>query len=332
MNEVAVIIPTLNEEKFIGKCLDSVLSQSYPINYMRIFVVDGGSIDNTKSIVKDYIKEYNNIQLLSNPKKIQSVAFNIGVKNTTAPYIVRLDAHAIYNEKYIEKCVQALIEHPECGNVGGVWNIIPQDNSIQAEANAILNQVKFGIGGASYRVGAVAGYVDTVPFGAFPHKVIEDIGGMREDLPRGEDNEYNSRIKKNGYKIYLDPEISCIYFARDSIIKSIKQMYANGFSIGRLIHIDKDSVSIRHLVPLIFVISLLLLIISGFFYRLFWLLLIFEVAIYLIADVIASFKACFKFGFRFFPILLIFFPLVHISYGYGTFIGLMKKYRFSTSQ
>lgn len=326
MTEVAVIIPTLNEERFIGKCLDSVLSQSYPLNYMQILVVDGGSNDNTESIVKDYIKKNNNIRLLFNPKKIQSVAFNIGVQNTSAPYIIRLDAHAIYNPQYIEKCVQALIEHPECGNVGGIWDIKPQNSTIQAEANAILNQVKFGIGGASYRTGAVAGYVDTVPFGAFPRKIIEEIGGMREDLPRGEDNEYNSRIKKNGYKIYLDPEISSTYFARDSILKSIKQMYANGFSIGRLVHIDRDSVSIRHLVPFAFVISLLLLIIGGFFYRLLWYLLFLEVVIYFIADTIATIKACIKFGFRFFPILMIFFPLVHISYGYGTLVGLMKKY------
>ena len=326
MKQVAVIIPTLNEEKFIGKCLDSVLSQSYPLDYIEIIVVDGGSEDRTENIVNEYIAKHNFIRLLNNPKKIQSAAFNIGIRNTKASYIIRLDAHAIYNSSYIEKCVQALVEHPECGNVGGVWNIRPQNNSVQAEANAILNQVKFGIGGASYRVGAVAGYVDTVPFGAFPHKVIEDIGGMREDLPRGEDNEYNSRIKRNGYKIYLDPEISCTYFARDSIFKSIKQMYANGFSIGRLIYIDRESVNLRHLVPFIFVISLLLLIIGGFFYRLFWHLLFFEVAIYLIADVIASFKTCIKFGFRFFPILLIFFPLVHLSYGYGTLVGLMKKY------
>lgn len=326
MTEVAVIIPTLNEERFIGKCLDSVLSQSYPLNYMQILVVDGGSNDNTESIVKDYIKKNNNIRLLFNPKKIQSVAFNIGVQNTSAPYIIRLDAHAIYNPQYIEKCVQALIEHPECGNVGGVWDIKPQNNTIQAEANAILNQVKFGIGGASYRTGAVAGYVNTVPFGAFPRNVIEEIGGMREDLPRGEDNEYNSRIKKNGYKIYLDPEISCTYFARDSILKSIKQMYANGFSIGRLVHIDRCSVSIRHLVPFAFVISLFLLTIGGILYPLLWYLLFLELVIYFIADIIASFKASIKFGFSFFPILLIFFPLVHVSYGYGTLVGLMKKY------
>lgn len=326
MNEVAVIIPTLNEEKFIGKCLDSVLRQSYPLDYINIIIVDGGSTDRTEKIVNEYIAKYNFIRLLNNPKKIQSVAFNIGIKNTTAPYIIRLDAHAIYNPQYIEKCVQALIEHPECGNAGGVWNIRPQNNSLQAEANAILNQVKFGIGGASYRVGAVAGYVDTVPFGAFPRKVIKEIGDMREDLPRGEDNEYNSRIKRNGYKIYLDPEISCTYFARDSILKSVKQMYANGFSIGRLIHIDRDSVNIRHLVPFAFVTSLLLLVIGGFFYRLLWYLIFLEVAIYFTTDVIASFKTCLKFGFKFFPILLIFFPLVHLSYGFGTLVGLMRKY------
>ena len=322
---VAVIIPTLNEELFITKCLESVLSQTFPLEYMDILVIDGGSNDNTEDIVNKFIDKYDNIRLLHNSKKIQSAAFNLGVENTSAPYIIRLDAHATYEKHYIERCINGLIDHPECGNVGGIWDIKPQNNSIQAKANAIINQLKFGIGGASYRIGTVAGYVDTVPFGAFPRKLIEGIGGMREDLPRGEDNEYNSRIKKNGYKIYLDPSIQCTYFARGSIIKSIKQMYSNGLSVGHLINIDKNSVSVRHLIPLTFVISLILLLIGGFIIKTLWYLLCIELAIYILIDIIVSLKASLKFGFQYYPILIFFFPLIHISYGIGTMIGLLKK-------
>ena len=80
MYKVAVVIPTLNEEKFIACCLDSVIAQSYPFDDMDVMVVDGGSKDRTKEIVEDYKRKYQNIRFLNNPGRIQSIAFNIGVK------------------------------------------------------------------------------------------------------------------------------------------------------------------------------------------------------------------------------------------------------------
>ncbi len=322
--QVAIIIPTLNEEIFIAACLDSVLAQSYPTEHMDIMVVDGGSKDRTHEIVRNYGKKYPNIRLLDNPGRIQSIAFNIGVRYSSAPYIIRLDAHAFYKEKYIELCVKHLSEHPEYGNVGGVWDIRPQNTKIQAEANAVLNQVSFGIGGAAFRVGAEAGCVDTVPFGAFPRKVISEIGGMREDLARGEDNEFNSRIHKAGYKIYLDPAIECIYYARDTIKASCKQMYANGESIGKLFYIDKQAIGLRHLVPMCFVLSLIGSLLIGIFFTPFLYLLGGLLGLYLVADLLATFSACNKYGWRYVGVLPILFFLVHCSYGWGTLIGLIK--------
>lgn len=56
MYKTAVIIPTLNEEKFIARCLDSVICQSYPFEDMDVMVIDGGSKDRTIEIVREYQK------------------------------------------------------------------------------------------------------------------------------------------------------------------------------------------------------------------------------------------------------------------------------------
>lgn len=325
ISNVAVIIPTLNEERFISKCLDSVISQSYPLKQMDIMVVDGGSKDKTCEIVEEYHKKYENIRLLTNPGRIQSIAFNIGVKSSMAPYIVRLDAHALYDEKYIELCVKGLEENERRGNVGGLWNIVPQSSSIWAETNAILNYSKFGIGGASFRVGAEAGNVDTVPFGAFPRTVIEKIGGMREDLPRGEDNEFNSRIRKAGYDIYFNPDIVCTYFARPTLKASAKQMFANGESIGILCYIDKSAIGLRHLIPLIFVLGLIWGSLLSLVFPPFLCLYALGILLYLICDFIASMQCALKHGVKYLlPLFLLFF-VVHVSYGLGTIKGLLKR-------
>ena len=83
--QVAVIIPTLNEERFIAGCLDSVVRQTYPFGRMDVMVIDGGSKDRTRAIVEEFGRQYDNIRLLDNPGRIQSVAFNIGCRGSDAP-------------------------------------------------------------------------------------------------------------------------------------------------------------------------------------------------------------------------------------------------------
>ena len=321
--KVAVIIPTLNEEKFISRCLDSVINQTFPISEMDVMVVDGGSVDKTKDIVDSYHQKYCNIRLLNNPGRIQSIAFNRGVRESSAPYIIRLDAHAFYKPYYIEGCMKGLQENPQRGNVGGQWNIQPQNDSLWATTNAILNYTRFGIGGATYRIGAKAGNVDTVPFGSFPRRMIEEIGGMREDLPRGEDNEFNSRIKKAGYSIYFNPQIECIYYARPTLKASCKQMYANGESIGHLFYVDRKSLGLRHLVPFLFVVGLIMGAMASILFRPFFYVYVAIIGLYCLCDLVASVTSGAKHGWKYCIPLFVLFFCVHLSYGLGTIKGII---------
>lgn len=321
--EVAIVIPTLNEERFISRCLNSIIKQTYEFEKMDVMIIDGGSNDKTKDIVAEYQKSHQNIRFIENKKKIQSVAFNIGFKKSTAPYIIRLDAHAEYDSKYISLCIENLKQDEKRGNVGGRWNILPFNQSLWAQTNAILNHSRFGIGGAAFRVSKEAHNTDSVPFGAFPRKIIEKIGGMREDLPRGEDNEYNSRIRKAGYKIFFDPNIISSYFARPTLGASCKQMYANGSSIGYLYYIDREAIGIRHLVPLLFVISGLFSIIISVLWSPFCYVFCGGLALYLIADAMASIMGAKDNVKCTLPLFILFF-CVHVSYGMGTIAGLIK--------
>lgn len=321
--EVAIVIPTLNEERFISRCLDSIIKQTFKFEKMDVMIIDGGSNDKTKDIVAEYQKSHQNIRFIENKKKIQSVAFNIGFKKSTAPYIIRLDAHAEYDSKYISLCIENLKQDEKRGNVGGRCNILPFNQSLWAQTNAILNHSRFGIGGAAFRVSNEAHNTDSVPFGAFPRKIIEKIGGMREDLPRGEDNEYNSRIRKAGYKIFFDPNIISSYFARPTLGASCKQMYANGNSIGYLYYIDREAIGIRHLVPLLFVVSGLFSIIISVLWSPFCYVFCGGLALYIIADAIASIMGAKDKVKCTLPLFILFF-CVHVSYGMGTIAGLIK--------
>ena len=66
---VASVVPTFNEEKWIGRCLDSLLAQTHPSSRHIIHVVDGGSTDDTLNIVRSKMEEDVKIVLIKNPEK-----------------------------------------------------------------------------------------------------------------------------------------------------------------------------------------------------------------------------------------------------------------------
>lgn len=325
---VVVIIPTLNEENFIEECIDSVRKQTYPFEKMDVVVVDGGSTDKTRSIVNRIGEKWPNVRLLDNPGKIQSIAFNIGVKNSDAPYVIRLDAHVTYDKRYVELCVKHLHANADFGNVGGVCIIKAKKDTLLANTNMILNQSVFGIGGSKFRVGSKAACVDTVPFGAFRREVIEKVGGMREDMPRAEDNEINSRLHRYGYKVYLDPQIISSYYARDTFWGSVKQMYNNGVSIGHLFYVDRSAIGIRHFIPFAFVVGLILGLVLSFFSKWIFYLYIGVISLYVILNLVASAFECRKYGWKYMISLPLLFISVHIAYGVGTIVGLFKYIRY----
>jgi len=100
-------------------------------------------------------------------------------------------------------------------------------------------------------------------FGAYKREVFEKLGGYDEELVRNQDDEFNFRLIQSGGKIWLDPSIKSSYTPRSSFIGLIKQYFQYGFYKIRVMQKRRGFASWRHLVPGLFVSSLLL---SFFFY------------------------------------------------------------------
>ncbi len=95
-NDITVIIPALNEEKYIGKCIDSLLKQTYA-NF-KIIVIDNGSEDHTVDIVK----KYKNIKLIIEKNKGVARARNKGVKFSNSDILFFIDADTIPSLRVLE--------------------------------------------------------------------------------------------------------------------------------------------------------------------------------------------------------------------------------------
>ena len=132
---VSVVCPVYNEEKFIANCINSIIRQDYPKEYMEVFLVDGMSSDLTRSIIMDYVNRYSFIHLLDNPDKIVPPALNIGIRKAKGDVLIRIDGHCTYPVNYISVLVRNLYELG-ADNVGAVWNTLPAKNTSLCKAIA----------------------------------------------------------------------------------------------------------------------------------------------------------------------------------------------------
>jgi glycosyltransferase involved in cell wall biosynthesis len=188
---LTIAIPVLNEQKHIQEVLRSLCRQTYGC-IVEILVVDGGSIDGTIHLVHEVNREDPRVLLLHNPKAIVSAALNLALDRARGSIFLRADAHCIYSENYVEKCVETLNE-TGAKNVGGAQRFIAY-NHFQLALALVVNTY-LGSGGAKYRDPNHNGWVDTVFLGCFRTDVLRSIGGYSGQATN-EDAELNIRLQK----------------------------------------------------------------------------------------------------------------------------------------
>ena len=329
---VSVIIPCRNEEKFIGQCLDSIIANDYPKEKMEILVIDGMSEDETKKILKEYSQKFPFIKVLENPKKFTPSGLNIGIKETKGEIIIRMDSHAFYEKDYISKCVQYLEEF-SADNVGGVLKTLPSENNIVSKAIAICLSHPFGAGGSYFRIGSQEPkWVDTVFGGCYKKETFQKIGFFNENLIRSQDFEFNLRLKKNGGKILLMPDIISYYYPSSDILDFWQHNFHDGIWSVLPLNFIKMPFSLRHYLPLLLVINLLFSLVLSPFFLFFRLLFVLILGIYFLISFYFSFKIAFKEkNFRYFFIMPVVFGTRHFGYGLGSLRGLLKLFEFNSS-
>jgi glycosyltransferase involved in cell wall biosynthesis len=318
MKKVSVVIPTFNEEKYIKECVDSVINNDYPNK--EIIVVDGMSTDNTRNI----LKSYENIKILDNDKKITPIAMNIGMKNSTGDYVMIAGAHTTYSENYISECVKRLDEN-KCAVAGGTVVNKPGDDSLIGRTISEVLSHPFGVGGGKYRTGySKESLVDTVAYGVYKREIFEKVGLFNENLVRNQDIDLNLRIKRAGYDIILVPKAKATYYSRTNVIKLIKNNFSNGYWVINSAKFSKIPFSVRHLVPLLFVLFIIFGGIISSFVGFLKMVYVFVIAFYFAIDLYFSTKI--KFQKKKLSIFLLFitFFLLHVSYGIGSLIGILK--------
>lgn len=319
---LSVICPIYNEEKYIGKCIESIKKQDYPKDDLEVLFVDGMSTDRTREIVMEYMVICPYIRLIDNPKRIVPPAMNIGIRASKGDIVIRLDAHAFFPDNYFSELVRFL-HKLQADNVGGVCRTLPINDSVVCQSIASVLSSSFGMGNSHFRVGASdVMEVDTVPFGCFRRELFDKIGYFDEELIRNQDDEFNGRIIKNGGKIYLIPSLVIDYYARDSINKVWKMFYQYGLFKPLVNKKLGSPATVRQFFPLFFVLGLIIGPFWGIFSIVFLYLYLFVVLLYVLMSLYFSCKES-KNILQVLTQMYVYF-IVHFAYGWGYLNGIYK--------
>ena len=322
--KVSVCVVAYNEEKALPKLLDCIRNQTFPHEKMEVVLIDGISEDRTKEIMLDFSKEDNgfyNVQVLDNPKRKQACGWNVAISNYTGDVIIRVDAHASIPEDFVEKNMKI----QESGEYvcGGMRPNMIDESTPWKELLLLAEQSMFGSSIASYRRSGEKSYVNSLFHGAYRREVFEKAGGFNEQLGRTEDNEVHYRIRKAGYKILYSPEIISYQHTRSTLKGMLKQKYGNGYWVSLTLKACPQCLAIYHFVPLAFVLGIILTtILSVLGYPLLGELMWGAYWILAILMAVLSVRGEKKHWNQL--LLPVLFFLLHISYGIGSLVGILK--------
>ena len=331
---VSLCIISYNEENVIGELLAMVKNQTYSHHKTEIILVDGCSEDNTKQILLDFAEnnrnDYINVQVLENPERSQASGWNKAISNAVGDIIIRVDAHAEIPNDFIEQNVK-LIQSGESVCGGARPNKI-NDPTPFKEMLFLAESSMFGSSFAGYRRknAEEKKYVSSLFHGAYRREVFEKVGGFNEDLGRTEDNELHYRIRQAGYQICQGSNIVSYQHIRGTLGAMLRQKYGNGKWIGLTVGVCPQCLSIFHFVPFCFVLAIIvgiLLYVCGSVFSLWWLSLplIALSILYVTADLLMTITAIIPSKKNISQLLLPFiFLILHLSYGIGTLVGLLK--------
>lgn len=332
---ISVILPVYNEGRFLLEAVDSLLKQETRIPGsefdLEILVIDGKSTDDGLKLLLDNFESDRRVRILTNEKRKTPFAFNIGLREARGEFVAILGAHNKYALDYLAVSLGELRAHDAVGCSGRVL-ATPPNQSLSARFAAWVSGHKFGSSGRSFRT-QPEGFADTIPYPVFYRQALLDVGGYDESLHRNQDNDMNERLRRAGHKLYCTWKTHSVYHTQPTLKALMKYALKNGY--WNIISLRKNaaSMSLRHYIPLLFVVAILigillagtgLLFLPQGFKVFAWLPLTMVLGSYLFCALLASIDLAWK-QRSLVPLLLPFaFLAFHVSYGLGSIRAILN--------
>jgi succinoglycan biosynthesis protein ExoA len=319
---VSVLVPVLNEERYIRACLESLRRQQFPAADFEVLVVDGGSRDRTRELVQEMARQWPQLRLLENPQRNTPAGLNTGLRHARGRIIVRVDGHVAVAADYLAVAVEALAR-TGAASVGGCMTQASDREEYAATVNGICITSRFGTGPGVFHYAETEREADTVYLGAFRRDTLERLGGWDPRMLQAEDDELNLRIWQSGGRVVVVPALRSEYFGRTSLATLGRQYFSYGRAKVRVLGKHGRLAAWRHLVPVGLVAWLAVTGALAYWSPAARWLLLASAGAYAAASLAASVINAAQCGWRYLPLLPLGFLVLHLSYGAGFWWGLL---------
>jgi succinoglycan biosynthesis protein ExoA len=247
----SVLVPVFNEERYIEASVAAMRRQRFDGELEFIFA-DGGSTDSTAEILCRLAVEDSRIRVVANPLRTVSSGLNVALRHARGRWAVRMDAHTVYPDDYIELGVQRLAR-------GGTRWVsgpqVPEGHSPISRAVALALLGSIGRGGSRRWGEGTAGEdteyeLDTGVFaGVWDRRTLLEYGGWDEGWDVNEDAEMAARFLASGERLVCVPAMSARYTPRDTLRGLWRQYHGWGEFRARTARRHPGSMRLSQLLP-----------------------------------------------------------------------------------
>lgn len=335
-NNITVIIPSVEFNDYLKKCIDSIFEISLKINVIIL-------LDSNSNGIAEYKNDYNNLIIKVIKKKLNiSQKRNFGAKLTNTDFIAFIDSDAFPEINWLKNSFEIIEKNPDIYIVGGP-NISP---FMQDWQKKIIGEVQ-----KSFLITGKWNFQKRISMSRFTENLYScnmfmrldtylDYNGMNEELETGEDYDFCNKVNDNKKRVFFNQN-SIVYHYDRGFKNFLIQKIIRGFTIvdqikkkSKLINKNFFEFYIYQLTPFyFFVFNIISILILFNFVKTIYYFKIFIVIIYLIYLLLALFsmKYIHKKNIKYSFLILIFILLGNIFIGLGSLLSLFnlnKIYKF----
>jgi succinoglycan biosynthesis protein ExoA len=241
--DVSVLVPTLEEERYIEEAARAMLAQRFDGTIEFLFV-DGRSSDRTPELLRRLADADCRVRVLENPARATPVALNIGLRAARGEMVCRMDAHTRYPRDYVALGYERL-RRGDAQHVSGPQ--LPRGDGRWSRRAALALTSRLGAGEADFRrLGTDEIEVDSGFTGMWRRSTLLHYGGWDEDWPSDQDSELASRIRSGGGRVVCLPGMAAEYTPRDSLWRLARQYRRYGYYLAKTFHRHPEAMRRSH--------------------------------------------------------------------------------------
>ena len=234
--DISVVVLTLNEEHNIAECLESILRQRYDRGRWEVIVVDGGSTDQTLSIVERYRQGDDRVRIARNTKTQIAPGRNVGLRESTYPFVAFTDADCTVPDGWLEGLQQAWVDlaREEAGLAGVGGGNVPPDAPSGGFLDALGIYLDSFLGAFNSPQGRNFGKPTMVDSLAclnvlYRKQSVLAVSGFDEAMGNiAEDLDLNLRLKAAGHRLYFVPNLAVHHKLRPTLRDWLRNMAIYG--------------------------------------------------------------------------------------------------------